>query len=205
MTNIDPEVEYDNLTDVLEFAFLQMTKGLWTACPGIVQEYNNTTKRAKVRPALRLLDTEGNSQSRPTVVNVPVVHPSGGGFVVHMPVRRGDAVMMVFSRRGISRFKETFGETDPDGSFYELKDAMVIPGFGGLEISPASTDGISMQTESGNSHIVVEQNEVIIEGETTVTVNANEMISLNVDPDTGVLDFNGDRITFNGNTIHDTP
>ena len=193
MSNIDPEINYEDLSTVLGFVFEQMLKGIWTVAPGVIDSYNASTKRARVRPALRTLLTNGESESQPVIVNVPVVHPSGGGFVVHLPVRRGDAVLMAFSRRGLSRFKQTFAEVDPDDEgFFSIKDACVIPGFGSLGITPATANGVSMQTEDGSNHIYVENGSVVVTSTGDVTVNAS---STEINAATNVV--NGD-MTVNG-------
>ena len=173
MSNANPELDYGNLSEVLRFTFEQMLKGVYTALPGIVESYNPSTKRARVTVALDVLRTDGTLQDSPTVANCPVLHPSGGGFVVHMPINAGDAVLMIFTQRGISKFKQTFSKTAPcKEALLSVKDAVVIPGFGGLSISPATTAGASMQTEDGSNHVYVEDNHVRVTSTGTVQVDS---------------------------------
>lgn len=174
MSNLKDEIEYGDVTTVLRFVMEQMVKGLYTAMPGIIESYDPTTKRARVRPAIKLLLTDGSTVSRPTVVNVPVLQPSGGGFVINLPVKKGDAVLCVFSQRGLSNFKQKYSESNPDEALLDLKDAVAIPGFGGLSITPSTTDGISMQNETGTNFVNIENGTINITSTGQVNVTATE-------------------------------
>ena len=177
MSNKDPEKFYDNLPDLLEFAFSQMLKGIYTALPGVVISYNQGTKRAQVQPALDVLLTDGETAEQPTVANVPVIHPSGGGFTLLTPVRAGDTVLMLFTQRGLSKFKQVFSRTEPDREgFFSLKDAVVLPGFGALQVSPATASGASMQSEDGANAVYVENGHIRITTSGTVRIEGNTTI-----------------------------
>ncbi len=195
MSNVNNEIDYGDLTSVLSFAFEQMLKGVYTVMPGIIRSYNPTTKRARVEPAIQLQRTDGTMQSRPQIANVPVNFPSGGGFVFLPPIAVGDSVICLFSQRGLSRFKETFDVSAPDEGFFDIKDAMVIPGFGSLEITPASTTGACMQSEDGENAIIVENDGVTIQTSGNVKVDCDTM-TVN-----GNVEFNGATLTHNGTNI----
>lgn len=95
------------------------------------------------------------------ILDVPVIHPSDGGFVVHVPLRRGDPVLLIFAQRGLDAFKETFAEADPQkGAFFNERDAIAVPGFGALDITPASATGLSLQTEDGETSMVMERGHI---------------------------------------------
>ena len=65
-------------------------------------EYDAATKRAVVQPALRTTYTNDMPpEDKPPLVNVPVVSSSGGGYVVHLPLRCGDPVWLIFAERGL--------------------------------------------------------------------------------------------------------
>ena len=171
--NSDMEQDYSSLTSVLLFAFEQMMKGIDTCLPGVVESYNPTTKRARVKPALRLLTTEGLSIEQAAIVNVPVLFPSFGGFTILGSLKPDDAVLLQFSQRGLSKFKQGFGVADPDDtSFFSRQDAVAIPGFGAMSVVPMTQDGISIQTEDGTQSIVVENGKIKITSATMVEVVA---------------------------------
>ena len=163
MSQRDPEVNYERLDQALEFCFWQEAKRLHTAVPGVVERYDSETKRADIQVALNLLVGTVGSDERPVsmprqvVLDVPVVHPSGGGYVVHVPLVKGDAVMLLFSERGLDAFKETFEVADPTrGSFFMERDAVALPGFGALEITPVEP-GITVQSEDGRQFMRVDK------------------------------------------------
>jgi len=177
VSNLNNEQSYEDLGQVLDFAFRQHFKKIYTVLPGIVQEYDQSTKRARVLPAIKRLNTDNSLNSLPIVVDVPIIFPSGGGFTVTMPVSKDDAVLILFSQRGISNFKNSFKESSPTReSLLSLQDAIAIPGFGSLNITPSSSTGATIQTEDGNNALIVENGKVEIQkGSNTVTVDDNEM------------------------------
>ncbi len=224
MSNLNNEIDYSNLSDVLKFTFEQMLKGIYTAMPGIIESYDLTTKRARVRPAIQIQRTDGSFIDRPVIANCPVLQPSGGGFVVNFPIKSGDAVMCLFSQRGLSKFKQVYQNTQPDEALLDQKDAVIIPGFGALNISPATSAGVSMQTESGNNHVYVEDGHIRVTSTAnvqvdcdTMVVNGNVCVNGNIawsgnatdKAGTGPACFNngakfiGGNVTHNGQTIGD--
>jgi len=194
MTNTNNEIDYGDLTQVIGFAFEQMLKGIYTCLPGTVISYDGATKRARVRPAIQVMRTDGTFQDRPTIANCPVIHPAGGGFTVHLPIKAGDAVLMLFSQRGLSRFKQNFENAQPDEALLDIKDAIILPGFGGLELAPATADGVSMQSDDGENNVYVTDNHVQITSSSTVQIDANDDMIINADS----VIMNADAI-INGN------
>lgn len=156
MSNLNNEIEYKNFEQALGFVFSQQFKKIYTCMPGVIQSYDDSSKRAQVLPALQRTFTDGTTSSLPVLVDVPIIFPSGGGFTITMPITKGDAVLLLFSQRGITEFKKTFNESLPDiDSLLSIQDAIAIPGFGALSISPNLTDGANMQTEDGTNSISV--------------------------------------------------
>ena len=65
------------------------------------------------------------------ISNVPVVFPVAAEFALLYPLAVGDSVLLVFSMRGLSRWKATHGMAAPDTEgMLSQQDAMAIPGFG---------------------------------------------------------------------------
>ena len=181
MSNRDHDATYLTLSQALAFCFQQEIKDVHTVIPGIVRQYEPTTKRARVHIAINLLLTSGETRPRPEVANVPVCHPSGGGYVVHIPLKPGDPVLLLFSERGIENFKAVFSAADPppDALFSE-RDAIAVPGFGSLSITPA-TNGLTVQTEDGENFVSIEPDLIKVETPGRVSVDAGG----NVDVDSG--------------------
>ena len=155
MSNASTQKDYDNLTDVLEFVWAQFLKRIWVSIPGVIESYDVNTKRCRVRPAINLVLTDGTETEQAAVINVPVLWPSGGGFALLCPLPEGTPVEIKFSQRGLAAFKETFSQESPGNGIFAKEDAHVIPGYGSLTVSPATSKGISMQAETGSDYIFI--------------------------------------------------
>lgn len=177
MSNKDPEKSYDNITDTLRFVFEQMTKNFYISIPGIIDSYDPATKRAIVHPAINIQKTDGEIIQHESIVNVPVIWPSGGGFTVIMPLSKNDAVLICFSQRGITEFKETFSESNPGIGLFDKEDAYVIAGFGALSITPATTTGVSMQTEDKTDYVFIEKNKIEVKTPALINVECADLVA----------------------------
>jgi hypothetical protein len=60
VSNLNNEVEYRSFGQALDFVFTQQFKKLHTCLPGIIQSYNQSTKRAQVLPAIERTFTNGD-------------------------------------------------------------------------------------------------------------------------------------------------
>lgn len=179
MTQINPENEHGNMSTVFRHVLSQFIKNIHTSVPGIVEAYSQGEKRLQVRPAIRLVKSDGTSLSRPPIIDVPVVWPSGGGLSLVFPLKIGETVLLCFSERGIGEFKKIFGESLPDmvGLFSET-DAIAIAGFGGLSISPATSSGASLQDDEGDNYLFVQKGLVKIRSRSKVEIQANREVEI---------------------------
>ena len=168
MSNRDPDRTYQNLSDVLEFCFAREVRGLYTILPGEIVSYANG--RARVQPTVRVLLTDGSVMGRPVLSDVPVLHPAGGGYQVHLPLQQGDPVILLFAMRGIGEWKQSMGMSNPGGSVMGLDAALAIP-------APAravtTRDGLVIEGENAfiqidGSSINLTANEVTV---TAPTIN----------------------------------
>ena len=182
MSNIDRNVDYSDFTTALKFVLKQWSKGLYTGMPGIVEKYDPNTRRATVQPAIKIQLTDDQIISRAPLVNCPVVWTATGRYSFTMDLLPGDPVFLFFSMRGMTEFKETFMESDPDaGHIMNMNDAVALPGFGPLEITPASTDGPSLQSTDGTLSIHVEGEDLFINipsGNVNINVSGNANVNI---------------------------
>ena len=195
--NRDPEKDYSNMTDALKFVFDQMLKTVYVSIPGIIDSYNPATKRAVVHPAIRIEKTDGTTLVHESIVNVPVVWPSGGGFTLISPLPQGEPVEILFSQRGITKFKEIFADCDPGIGLFDKEDAYIIPGFGALYITPATEIGISLQSEDGAEYIYIEPAKMSIKSTALVEV---ECVTLNAAV-TGTTNLTCPTVNIDGNLV----
>ena len=163
MSNLDRGVEYTDFSTAMRFILHQWRKRFYTAMPGIVQKYDQATKRAIIRPAIQIQYTDDSLHSRPLLVNVPVIWPGGSKYVLHFPLEVGDTGMLLFSMRGIGSFKDTYEESPPDpGHFLDLNDPVFLPVFGALGITPTTDNGPALQKEDGTVSIHIDEDNVVV-------------------------------------------
>ena len=190
MSSKNPEADYSQLAAAVGFAIDQKIKGLHTALPAHIVKYSPASKRATVKPAISLRMTDGSVVPRALIADVPVLHPSGGGYLVHLPLVAGDPVMLIFSERGISKFKKAFAHSPPDlEGRLSVKDAVAIPGCGALSVAPAG-DGLTVQTEDGASFIEVTPERVTVTAPGGLVINGGVTVA-------------GGAVTHNGKNIGD--
>ena len=197
MSNRNPDSSYDQLEQALSFCFSQEAKNIHTSVPGVIQAYDPMTKRAEVQIALKTLigtPEEHEAHDRPVILDVPILHPSGGGYVIHLPLAAGDAVMLLFAERGIEKFKTTFEISEPTmEAFFMERDAVAIPGFGAMEITPAG-DGLTIQTEDGAQFIhITAEGDMTVTSTQSLTINAP---TVTINSTTTVINSAGGTATF---------
>ncbi len=160
---LDREVSWESLTTTLRWILEQYKKTLNTSLPGLVETYDPATRRARVRIALRKVDNDGKAEERTPAVNVPVLYPSGGGFTFIFPLAEGDPVMLIFSQRGLTEFKKTYELSTPDRTrIMDGADVVAVPGFGPLEVMPATQTGAALQTVDGDDFIKIDEGSITI-------------------------------------------
>ena len=185
MAYIDPRLDHHEPQHSLPVVLRTLKQGLYTSAPGVVEEYDADTRRAKVRGALAYRLRDGTTARRPMIVNVPVIWPSIPGYVLHCPnLAKGHPVLLIYSMRGIGAWLETHAETtaDIDGLLSE-KDAMAIPSFGSAPGSPIVPvgDGITMQTDDGTSSVRIESGRIYVHSSTLpVEVESDVMATVKV-------------------------
>lgn len=123
-----------DLAQVLRLVLRQHAESLWHAMPGYVDTYDAATQRADVRIAVHPYRSALEGETReelPVLPGVPVAHTSGGGFVVHAPLKAGDPVVVVFMSRELEAWKSSqAGQAVNalDNRLNHLSDAMCFPG-----------------------------------------------------------------------------
>lgn len=178
---------------MLKSVLASWRKTLYTSIPGIVVDYDANTKRARVQPAIQFLRRGNDDATTPQeVVDVPVMFPGGGGWMLAVEeLAQGDAVMLIFCQRGIGRFKRTYSVELTSGGVMQKDAAVAIPAFSPQSINPPS--GIAMQNQDGSIKVQVSDDGV------EVAVGESGGATFNSD---GSVDFaNGAKSTITGDFI----
>lgn len=162
MSSLTPEEDFNgSLSQILDFVWRQWRKEIYTTLPGVVSAYDATTRRADVQPQIKVVLPKGKGElSRPVIPDVPVVHPSAGGYVIHVPVKEGDNVLLIFTMRDITTFKGTYKESIPYPGILNDMTPVAIPGFGSLEITPVDKDAVVIQHEGNDPYILLKEEKI---------------------------------------------
>ena len=202
MSNRQPDARDDSLPKAIQFNIAQALKNVHTCYPGIVREYNPTTKRARVQPGLRLTFTDGAQPvEKQPIINVPLRQTATGGHMMHHQIDEGDVVLLVFSERGLSKWKENWGEiSDPQvESFFREQDALAIP-WGVENIPPVRSTGWLIQNESGTCYLSLDQDTIrVYTDQTSIVIQPNRVDT--VAPETVTITVGGATFTMTPSQI----
>jgi len=106
-----------SLAEVLEAHHDARSEGMHTAMPAKVLSFNPLLQTVNVQPQIKraLQDANGDAEFEelPTIDEVPVMFPRGGGFVHTFPLQAGDFVWLIFSETAIGEWRTTGQVSEP--------------------------------------------------------------------------------------------
>jgi hypothetical protein len=142
--------------NLLRLAHREIMKGVHTMLPGVVDEFDSATQRAKVAIATAQQTYKGDKLSFPPLINVPVQFFRWGGFTISMPVKPGDECAIYFSERSMDLFLDQGGvdKVPVDGRFFDLSDAFIVPGLNSNGNIVPDYDNSNMVFKSDNGATV---------------------------------------------------
>jgi hypothetical protein len=132
----------DFIRKFLDYYFTQVH----TSIPGVIMEYDASTRRGTVLPSLKRHSGNGEYIAFPLLTDVPVQFPSTKKWAIHFPLEKGDEVTVFFSERSLEAWKDVGpnGIEDPDPRRYDLCDAYCIPGLQPQEFIAATEPGLQI-------------------------------------------------------------
>lgn len=178
-------------------------ENVYTAFPAIVTEVDLVNQKVKAKPAVNFKYRDLSFTEYPIFSNIPLMFPSSSKSALTFPVSKGDTVLLVFSKKGIDKFKASDGKkpvTPDDFRSFDKRDAMAIPGLFPFKNAVNRKDKRTLTHDpndlvlahnlgkAGEAEIRIKPDgEIILNSPVKVTVNAPES------------EFNS-NITINGNT-----
>lgn len=178
-------------------AFEGRQASLWTAIPCIVDSVDFATMTVAATPAIQgVIEDENGVLSYvqlPQLIHVPICFPSAGGFMITLPIKAGDEVLVVFGARAIDSWWQQGGVQKPiEARLHDLSDGFAIPGPRSQPkitgTGAVSTTGAQIRNDAGTSYVeiaadgkikLVSPSEIDITGnlKVTGTIMANGEIS----------------------------
>ncbi len=126
------DLENESIDESLNSFILNALLSINTVMPGKVVKYENGF--CSVQPIFKSVfqgfDGKEVIKDKDIIENVPVLHSRGGGFIVDIPLKPDDLVILLFSQRSIDNYLETDGKStlDPqDSRLFDLSDCYALP------------------------------------------------------------------------------
>lgn len=144
------------------------------AMPGIVEAWDAAQQTVDVRLAIREKISNGGREQEteiPILVDVPVVMPRAGGYVLGITPRAGDECLVVFADCCIDGWWQSGDvQSQADSRRHDLSDGFAILGCWSQRNKPKlPKKGVSLQDDEGTAGISIIDGTVNIFG----TVNIN--------------------------------
>jgi len=142
------------LAGVIELAIESRLKEVHTCIPCIVESFDKDTQTVSAQPTIKRIykDIETGvetSENLPLLINVPVSFPSGGGFHLTFPVKKGDECLIHFAERSIDNWHDTGKvQSQSNRRFHDLSDGIAVVGIASL---PNKITNFSDDTQLRNS------------------------------------------------------
>lgn len=151
----DSERHTPTLASVMNTFVRDYLKSHHTMLPAVIDSFNSSTQRAKVKIAYSQELFSGEKLDYPVLVDVPVFMMRWGGFTISMPVKKGNECGVLFSERSLSRFKK-FGSTNDvptDVRFFDLSDGWAVCGLNSdkNKIPSYDSDNLVIKSDNGNT------------------------------------------------------
>lgn len=149
------------------------------ALPGIITAYDETSQTVSVRPAIREqlnIDGQTRYEEVPLLIDVPVVMPRAGGYVLSFAPREGDECLVVFSDLCIDSWWQSGGVQNPfEMRRHDFSDGFAILGVWSQKNRPKlAAAGVCLQNDDGSAGVAVEGGCVRLFGH--VSINGKEVV-----------------------------
>lgn len=175
------------------------------AIPGIIKSFNATKQTVEVQVAIRervVIDGVLSWETIPILVDVPIVIPRAGGYMLTLPIEAGDECLVVFADACIDAWYQSGDvQNQIDRRRHDLSDGFAIIGTWSQPnvIANYSTDKAQLRNAAGTSK--VELDDTTINLTTTGIINLTAA-TLNIQ--VAAMNMNGDgtgAVSIKGQTI----
>ena len=153
------------LTEAVRQAIVSTLEGIHVCLPGVVQKYDRVTAKAEVKPVLSKSYLDETTEDMPVIANVPVVWMRTANAVIHLPLAKGDTVLLVFSERSMDAWlSDGKVGAPPDRRKFDLSDAIAVPGLFPFSAENPATSDDAVEVIHGDASIKITEDQVDING-----------------------------------------
>ena len=135
---------------------------LWSAMPGIIENYNPEQQTVSVQPTIMglLARPEGGADLVPLPIlpDVPVMFFGGGGMTITTPIKPGDECLVIFADRCIYGWWWLGGVQPPsEARNHDLSDGLALVGVRSRPrwLQGVSTESLQIRSDDGATCIDV--------------------------------------------------
>lgn len=152
------------LAGVLKYAQRKASMNTEDMLPAKVIAYDRTKNLAQVQPLIMVLTTDGKTQSRAQIAEVPVLALGGGGFVANFPLKTGDLGWIKANDRDISLYMQGLKEAKPNTlRLHSFADGLFIPDIvRGFTIAGEDAEAMVIQKLDSSVRIAIHGDKVKI-------------------------------------------
>ncbi len=149
------------------------------AMPGIIRSWDSATQTASVQLAIREKVIKNGAEKDteiPLLVDVPVVMPRAGGFMLAFAPSQGDEVLVIFADLCIDAWWQSGGVQNQDEvRRHDFSDAFAVFGTWSQKRKPSlPSSGVRLQADGGGTYLSVTSGQIELHA-TSVTVNGREV------------------------------
>lgn len=154
---------------------------LRVAAPGIIQSFDATTQTATVKIAIREQVRQENMEyvwtEIPLLLDVPVMFPRGGGYVLTFPIKTGDECLVIFGDNCYDAWFSSGGiQNQVEKRRHDLSDAICIPGLWSQPkvLQQYSTKHVELRNEGRTQYIRMTEDSIDITSP-SIRINGNNI------------------------------
>jgi hypothetical protein len=153
------------------------------AIPGIIQSFDATTQTVTVQPTIRekmlMPDFTEEWVDLPLLVDVPIVIPRAGNFLLTLPVTAGDECLVIFGDMCIDAWYSNGGiQNQIEKRRHDLSDGFAVLGCWSQPntVPNYSTTTAQLRTEDGTAYIEVKAGQINLVA-ASVKINNKEFVT----------------------------
>lgn len=151
--------ETPTFAQVIQDAIESRLCELHTALPAKVVSYDSSTGMADLQPLLKRKFKDGELVDLPVCNAVPVCFPRTTTSYIHLPIKKDDLGLIVFSERSIDRYKIFGGSQDPqDPRKHSLSDAFFVLGGYPMTVPPVGIEDGAIHLKNIASDVIMKEN-----------------------------------------------